>query len=137
VPGSRQALTLSEELQSANPRLALSDQTLLYFKRRAWRMLRKRAELGQDAFTAMASELLLAFTDADGIKPATWTEHVRIDGRFLPVPHASEALGRVWSVSHLLYEAAESSHFNPNALTHRHVGTREPDQREEAFPSLW
>src|SRR6185436_765343 len=137
VPGSRQALTLSEELQSANPRLALSDQTLLYFKRRAWRMLRKRAELGQDAFTAMASELLLAFTDADGGKPATWTTHVLIDGRFQLTSLASEALSRVWSVSHLLHEAAETSRFNPNALTHRHVGARASAQREEAFPALW
>ncbi|WP_249140499.1 MULTISPECIES: hypothetical protein [Bradyrhizobium] len=137
VPDSRQALKLSEELRSAAPRIALSDQTLLYFKRRAWRMLRKRAELGQEAFTAMASELLLAFTDADGIKPATWTEHVRIDGRFRPTPHATEALSRVWSISHLLHAAAETSRFNANALTHRHVGARAPAQREEAFPALW
>ena len=137
VPGSRQALKLSEELQSANPRLALSDQTLLYFKRRAWRMLRKRAELGQDAFTAMASELLLAFTDADGVKPATWTSYVLIDGRWQPAPQATEALGRVWSVSHLLHEAAETSRFNPSALAHRHIGARAPGRREEAFPALW
>lgn len=137
VPGSRQALQLSEEQRSANPRLALSDQTLLYFKRRAWRMLRKRGELDQDAFTAMASELLLAFTDADGVKPATWTGYVRIDGRFQSVPHATEALSRVWSVSHLLHDSAETSHFNPSALTHRHVGEHAPGQREEAFPALW
>lgn len=137
VPGSRQAMKLSEEQHSAAPRIALSDQTLLYFKRRAWRMLRKRAELGQDAFTAMASELLLAFTDADGIKPATWTEHVRIDGSFRSVPHSAEALSRVWSVSHLLYAGSQTSRFNDKALTHRHVGTRTPVQREEAFPALW
>jgi len=137
VPGSRQALKLSEELQSAAPRIALSDQTLLYFKRRAWRMLRKRAELGQDAFTVMASELLLAFTDADGIKPATWSTHVLVDGRWQLTPLTSEALSRVWSVSHLLHEAAETSRFNPNALTHRHVGPRASDRREEAFPALW
>jgi cellulose synthase operon protein C len=137
VAGSRQALKLSEELRSTAPRIALSDQTLLYFKRRAWRMLRKRAELGQDAFTAMASELLLAFTDADGIKPATWTQHARIDGRFHPTPHATGALSRVWSISHLLHAGAETSRFNVNALTHRHVGARAPAQREEAFPGLW
>lgn len=137
IPGSRQALKLSEEQQSAAPRIALSDQTLLYFKRRAWRMLRKRAELGQDAFTAMASELLLAFTDADGIKPATWTEHVRIDGSFRPIPHSTEALSRVWSVSHLLHATAPTTRFHDKALTHRHVGARSPAQREEAFPALW
>ncbi|WP_050421675.1 hypothetical protein [Bradyrhizobium tropiciagri] len=137
LPGSRQALKLSEELHSAAPRVALSDQTLLYFKRRAWRMLRKRAELGQDTFTAMASELLLAFTDADGIKPATWTEHIRIERSYRPVPHATEALSRVWSVSHLLHAAAPTSHFNTRALTHRHVGDRAPARREEAFPALW
>ena len=113
VPGSRQALKLSEELRSETPRIALSDQTLLYFKRRAWRMLRKRAELGQDAFTAMASELLLSFTDADGIEPATWSTHVLIDGRWQLTPLASEALSRVWSVSHLLHEAAETSRSIP------------------------
>jgi hypothetical protein len=137
IPGSRQALNLSEEQRSATPRLALSDQTLLYFKRRAWRMLRKRAELGQDAFTAMASELLLAFTDADGVKPATWTSYALIDGRWRSAPQATEALSRVWSVSHLLHDSAETSRFNPNALTHRHIGVRESAQREEAFPALW
>ncbi|CCD95800.1 conserved hypothetical protein [Bradyrhizobium sp. ORS 375] len=137
LPGSRQPLKLSEEQNRAVPRLALSDQTLLYFKRRAWRMLRKRAELGQDAFTAMASELLLAFTDADGSKPAEWSTYVRIDGRYQPVVNATEALSRVWSVSHLLHAEAATSRFNANALTHRHVGTRIAGQREEAFPALW
>ncbi|WP_249136392.1 hypothetical protein [Bradyrhizobium tropiciagri] len=137
LPGSRQPLKLSEERQSAAPRLALSDQTLLYFKRRAWRMLRKRAELGQDAFTAMASELLLVFTDADGIKPATWTEHIRIDGSYRAVPHTTETLSRVWSVSHLLHATAAASRFNDKGLTHRYVGPRAAAQREEAFPALW
>jgi len=137
VSSPRQALKLSEEQGSAVPRIALSDQTLLYFKRRAWRMLRKRAELGQDAFAAMASELLLAFTDADGIKPQTWTGYVRVDGRYRPVPHAAEALSRVWSVSHLLHAAAPTSRFNANALSHRHIGARASSLREEAFPALW
>lgn len=137
VPGSRQALKLSEEQRSSAPRIALSDQTLLYFKRRAWRMLRKRAELGQDAFTAMASELLLAFTDADGSKPVAWTGYVSVDGRYQSLPHATEALSRIWSVSHLLYGAAESSRFNDKNLTHRHVGERKSAAREDAFPALW
>lgn len=137
LPGSRQQLKVSEEQQSAAPRIALSDQTLFYFKRRAWRMLRKRAELGQDAFTAMASELLLAFTDSDGIKPAAWTGYVRVDGRYQSVAFATEAFSRIWSVSYLLYAGAESSRFNDKALTHRHVGTRVAAQREEAFPALW
>ncbi|MGJ4886738.1 hypothetical protein ACQR1Y_01005 [Bradyrhizobium sp. HKCCYLRH3099] len=137
LPGLRQPLKLSEEQASAVPRLALSDQTLFYFKRRAWRMLRKRAELGQDAFTAMASELLLAFTDADGSKPVEWTGYVAIDGRYQSVPHATEALSRVWSASHLLYGAAETSRFNDKALTHRHVGARIAGRRQEAFPALW
>jgi hypothetical protein len=137
MPGSRQALKPSEEMRSTNPRLALSDQTLLYFKRRAWRMLRKRAELGQDAFTSMATELLLAFTDADGIKPVTWTGYALVDGRFRSVPQAMEALYRVWSVSHLLHGSAATSRFKTSSLTHDHLGERAPAQREEAFPALW
>jgi hypothetical protein len=36
-----------------------------------------------------------------------------------------------------LHEAAATSRFNPNALTHRHIGERAPAKREEAFPALW
>lgn len=136
LPGARQALTLSEEQRSATPRIALSDQTLLYFKRRAWRMLRKRAELGQDAFTAMASDLLLAFTDADGT-PRTWTAYERINGRYQSIPNSADALSRVWSVSHLLHGNGATSQFNATGLTHRHVGTPDLMRRDEAFPALW
>lgn len=133
----RASVQLNEEQGSATPRIALSDQTLLYFKRRAWRTLRKRAELGQDAYTAMAGELLLAFTDADGDAPRQWNGYARIDGRYQSYPRSSDALRRVWSVSHVLHAAASTSVFNANALTHRHDGAISPSQRGEAFADLW
>jgi len=137
LPGARQGVQLSEEQASANPRIALSDQTLLYFKRRAWRMLRKRAELGQDAFAAMACELLLAFTDADGGHPRHWSQYVRVGGRYELVKYSADAFSRVWSLSHVLYAAAPTSSFNPNALTHSHIGSVRPSLRGEAFQALW
>ena len=137
LPELRRSLTISDEQASANPRIALSKQTLLYFKRRAWRMLRKRAELGQNAFTAMACELLLAFTDADGEYPRSWSHYVRVAGRYELIKHSTGAFSSVWSLSHVLHAAGPTSRFNANALTHSHIGSVQPSRRGEAFQALW
>ena len=44
---------------------ALSETTVHYFKRRIWRALRKRGELGAGSFLEMATAYLLAFTGTD------------------------------------------------------------------------
>lgn len=137
LPGERKPLKLSEEQASATPRVALSEQTLLYFKRRAWRSLRKRGELGQDAFTAMACELLLAFSDADGEKAYEQQHFVQVDGRYQRRTLYHPALRRIWSLGQLLHRNQPGVGFRPNRLSFSVADEAGADGRGEAFPALW
>ncbi|WP_448953643.1 hypothetical protein [Labrys neptuniae] len=137
VPGERKPLKLSEEQASPTPRVALSEQTLYYFKRRAWRSLRKRGELAQDAFTAMASELLLAFSDADGERAYEQQHFVQVDGRYQRRLVYYPALRRIWSLGQLLHRHLPGVRFRPNTLSFSVADNGGARQRDEAFPQLW
>jgi len=137
LDGLRKPLIVKDEHASANPRIALSDNTLLYFRRRAWRMLRKRAELEQDAFTAMAGELLLAFTEGDGGKSLHGNRYVKSGDSYELERYWNGPFANVWSLSHVLYAAAPGSKFNSWNLSHSHVGDAQAAERSEAFPALW
>jgi cellulose synthase operon protein C len=137
IAGQRQALSLSQEQASSSPRIALSEQTLLYFKRRAWRSLRKRGELGQDAFAAMATELLLAFSDADGERAYKENTSVYENGRYCRVEYYHGEFRRIWSLGQLLHRHSPVTRLKANTLSFTFVGTSEPGERGEAFPALW
>ena len=135
--GEKGTLSVKDEMASPSPRLALSDMTLLYFKRRAWRALRKRGELGQPAFASMAAGLLVAFRDADLAKPHSWNTYAWANGKPQTIRRSAGPFQRVWSVSHVLHHRAPGSRYNNNALKHEIDGAAGTDVFDPAFPDLW
>jgi hypothetical protein len=106
---------------AASPLLALSDQTSHYMRRRVWRILRKRGELGHASFAAMASALAARFEDGDMAggdqTPAAPFRRVR----------------RLWSLAHLSYGADSTLNFNSSRVT----VTGAPRQVAPLFIDLW
>jgi hypothetical protein len=118
---------------------AMSLGTVQYMKRRIWRALCKRGELGQQSFLELATAYLLAFSEADLAKPHTltfyrWnretrrrTAHMQIYG----------PLAKAWSAGQLLYRRAENVCLRYGTLTHFSAGGFDANARGEAFGALW
>ena len=123
----------------ANVKTALSQATLYYMKRRIWRALRKRAELGQSAFIELATAYLLAFVDTDMVdehRRYVWKRD-EARGRFTRHTHVYGPFSYAWGMGQLLYRHSSSVRLMPSALTMVEVGEINPKQRSEAFPQLW
>jgi cellulose synthase operon protein C len=127
----------------ANAKTALSHATLLYLKRRIWRSLRKRGELGQTAFLDLATGYLLAFTQADVVEPrvsrfSRWRTNPATN-RYERVDHVQHfgRLPRAWSAGHLLYASNPHIHFGVAQLTYHFTQAPDDTARHEAFRALW
>lgn len=114
---ARGMVSALDEAKAPSPRFALSDQTSFYLRRRIWRALRKRAELGHASFTEMAGALAARFEEADFPQGPTMLRNVR----------------DVWSLSHLLYADAARVRFDAGTLR---VSGAAADF-EPPFPQLW
>jgi len=122
---------------AADAKTAMSKATLDYLKRRIWRSLRKRGELGQASFLEMATAYLLAFTEETLTKPThrvtvKWVNRQRIVTRYDYGP-----LSHAWSAGQLLYRHAPNVRLREGTLTHCTVNERPPEGRGEAFRHLW
>jgi hypothetical protein len=118
---------------------ALSLSTVHYLKRRIWRALRKRGELGQQCFLELATAYLLAFTEADLSKPNTltfyrWNRETR---RSTVHTQNYGPLAKAWSAGQLLYRHAPDICLRYGTLTHFSVAETGASVRSEAFPELW
>jgi hypothetical protein len=128
---------LTHLLGASDAKTGLSAATLTYFRRRIWRALRKRGEIGATSFVELATAYLLAFTEADLHKPYAHTVFRR-NGRnwersmrhFGPLAHA-------WSVGQLLYRNSAKVVLKAGSLQYYAPEPLSGDHRGEAFPELW
>ena len=132
-------LAATADGKPADVKTGLSQATLFYMKRRVWRTLRKRGELGQRSFVEMATEYLLAFADTDMVE-----EHRRFvwkrdenRGRFKRHTLVYGPFSYAWAMGHLLYRHSSSVQMVPSALTMVEAAFVDHKQRSEAFPQLW
>ena len=115
----------------------LSRATLHYLKRRIWRALRKRGELGQESFLAFATGYLLSFTQADLAEPTTRTRYRWLDRQYVALHRHYNALPKAWAAGHLLYGRIPGVTFREGTLTYFTADEAMPQIRGEAFPALW
>jgi cellulose synthase operon protein C len=122
---------------AADARTALSEATIHYLKRRIWRALRKRGELGADSFLEMATAYLLAFTGADLAQPRK-IAYYRWENR-RRVTHIQDygPLAHVWGVGQLLHRHSENISLQPSSLTWFATADGNSAERGEAFAALW
>jgi predicted DNA-binding WGR domain protein len=136
----------SDELAKDNSRLAYSNKTKDYFRRRTWRTLRRLGELGDADYVKMAVGALLAYTDADALEPRVSTiydyHHTGSydwrDPKTTTVRY--DAYAPYLLFNHILYGNSKRYEFKPGTRAFRLIGNtgdKVPSFREESFPKLW
>jgi cellulose synthase operon protein C len=133
-------LTPTADGKPGDVKTGLSQATQLYMKRRIWRTLRKRAELGQRSFVEMATAYLLAFADTDMAEEHrrfVWKRDELRSHQFKRHTHVYGPFSYAWTMGHLLYQHAPSVQLITSALTVVEVAVVDQKQRSEAFPQLW
>ena len=138
----------SVELAKEDSRIAFSDKTKEYFRRRTWRTLRRLGEIGDTDFVKMATGALLAYTDADAREPRTSTiyDYYHTGSWNWQNPKVTHIYWDKFSpyllFNHLLYENSPRYELKMGSRGFRtkgdyKVGDPTPNVREEAFPKLW
>lgn len=134
------------ELKSPNSRIAYSNFTREYLRRRVWHTLRELGEIGDDNYVKMAASILLKYSDRDA-PPAKITNFLR--WQWLNNNWEKFSFSRSWDVyagyltfNHILYENSVRYELKENNQAWRckenyKPGDPEPNVREEAFPKLW
>jgi hypothetical protein len=137
------------ELQKSTPRLAYSNLTAAYFKRRNCRTLRVLGEDGQDAYVHMASAILLAHSDEKDqgeAKQAHWnsssynsqTRQWENYNRTIEYDTYATSL----TFNYILYRNSPRYEYKKNTRAWRCKANYRPNdpipnEREEAFPERW
>lgn len=134
----RRSFPLDSLRRGADTVVGLSTVTHDYLRRRIWRALRKRGEVGDPTFAAMAADYLLCLRPED-LKPRqAWTSWVRRPGgTWGREPRAYGPLGHHWTANQLLYRNAAGMVARPKSLRFVETAEPDPDSRDEAFPDLW
>lgn len=150
IPNSYQYVEADElrrELGATNAKLAYSEKTRAYLRRRVWRTLRRLGELGLPDYAPMAADVLLMYSDNDASSPCEvevyrkpqnttrrrWDEYVLHRVK-------RDAYSAYWALNHILYRhSPRYVQMSQTWYCHDNYkpGDPEPDGREEAFPELW
>ncbi|OKH33459.1 hypothetical protein NIES2119_23060 [[Phormidium ambiguum] IAM M-71] len=134
------------ELKSPNSRIAYSNFTREYLRRRVWHTLRELGESGDDNYVKMAASILLQYSDRDA-QPAKQTNFLqwqRFNNNWQSI-----TISKSWDIyagyltfNHILYENSPRYEYRENSKAwvckeNYKPGDAEPKVREEAFPKLW
>jgi predicted DNA-binding WGR domain protein len=133
-----------QEMAKANCRLAYSNKTRDYLRRRVWRSLRTLGESNRSEYTQLATGLLLQYSDAD-VLPTREATYYRYDANY----RRSESSRVGWdkyaaylAFNHILYTHSPRYELKSGNDVWRckstyKLGDPAPSIREEAFPQLW
>ncbi len=142
--GGTETGEFKQEMAKSNCRLAYSNKTQNYLRRRVWRSLRTLGESNRAEYTQLAVGILLQYRDLD-IQPTREATYYRYDNNY----HRSISSQIGWdkyaaylAFNHILYtnspryELKSSKTIWQCKPTYK-LGDPAPDLREEAFPGLW
>lgn len=149
VDGKWQQVEKGDGLKTATSDYAFSNATREYFRRRAWRTLRRLGEIGDADFVKMAVGALLVYSDADAQSPRTSTYYNYYDengnynwrnprkttvswDKFAPYLLFNQLLYR----NSPRYELKQGTRVFRCRKSYK-IGSPAPNFREEAFPKLW
>ncbi|GLS42352.1 hypothetical protein [Methylobacterium brachythecii] len=138
VPELRRRVNLAEVQGRDHAPVGLADATLHYFKRRIWRTLRKRGELGDPSFAELAAAYLLTLRESDLARPTTWTHFVKdAGGRWSREQRSSGPLAKNWTASQLLQRNDPRARARLSSLSFAELPSGAEASRPEAFSELW
>ncbi len=140
------SVNVAKELARDNPRLAYSQRTRAYLRRRAWRTLQRLGRADSEHYVAMATAVLLRVTDAQAEKPRS-TEIYRWDreqGRSRSVgTRAYDEFAALVVFNHILRGANPEYRLNASGKAWARTsqpgadGARNDGARSERFAHLW
>ncbi|WP_017719903.1 HEAT repeat domain-containing protein [Kamptonema formosum] len=139
-----QGTEFEREMQSPNCRIAYSDRTREYLRRRVWRTLEQLAEEGDPDYVRMAAGVLLVYSDADAqeVRHSNVYRWERSTWRTIVSQSNWDVYAGYLTFNHILYENSPRYELKPGSQAWRcqdnyTPGNPEPQVREEAFPELW
>jgi predicted DNA-binding WGR domain protein len=129
-----------KEMAKSNCRLAYSNKTRDYLRRRVWRSLKTLGESNRSAYVRLAVGVLLQYNDADAtpIRESDYWQHARDEYRRISWDRFAAYL----AFNHILYTNSPRYEL-PSAnnvwrcKSGYKIGDPVPTVREEAFPQLW
>ena len=146
--GDYEYVRLSKEMNKTNSRLAYSNRTREYLRRRVWRTLRRLGEMDDDVYVDLACGVLLMMNDDHAEEPRQaevyhydWNQsYADSDYRQLVDVHHYDAYAGFVVFNHILH--SHSQHYKPTISGRawrqlKRESTNTSEQREEAFPELW
>ncbi|KQP40054.1 hypothetical protein ASF49_21350 [Methylobacterium sp. Leaf104] len=135
---AKRMIPIREERGTPQARIGLSSATRLYLKRRIWRGLRKRGEVGDPHFADMAAAFLLGLHPGEmGPRTHVYTWTRQPNGSWGRDRRLRGPLSTNWTASQLLYRHAAQARPRPGTLTFYLADEPDPESRDEAFPDLW
>ena len=137
---------IQAEIQKPDSKLAYSEQTREYLRRRVWRTLKTLGEENDSNYVNLATEVLLQYSDADA-EIARESSNVRYRYNEQTRRYDSYRYHYRWdayagriTLNHILYENSPRYQSHPQAWRCQNdykPGDPMPTVREEAFPDLW
>ena len=139
IPGGG-SIVVAKELPRENSRLAYSNNTRGYLRKRAWRAMRRLGRADSPHYVALATAVLLRVTDADAGKPRTRETYARDEegGRSRRViKREYDEYASLTVFNHILRGANPAWKLSPTGMAwYRHGKPRE-GVRGERFAHLW
>lgn len=138
---------LLEQLQSPTAKIANSNYTHFYLKRRIWRKLHNLGEINSPLYVEFATAFLQHFSDSHaksekrGVgKRLRAGENLRWWERYETYPVFWSNFGSYWALNHILHKNSTRLEAGQNTWRWREncpPTTEMVAEREEAYPDLW
>ena len=132
---------ISKELSKPTSRLAYSNKTRAYFRRRVLRDIQKLGEANQASYAKVATQLLLQFSPNDATGITETSQYYWSNQGYNIVTTYYDAFASYPYLNFILY--TNSSRYAPThsgrwaCQTNYQPGQPAPENREEAYPHLW
>jgi predicted DNA-binding WGR domain protein len=128
------------EMTRSNCRLAYSNKTRDYLRRRVWRSLKTLGECNRSAYVRLATAILLQYSDLDAtpIRESDYWQYAHNNYRRISWDRyaAYLAFNHILYTNSPRYELPRANDVWRCKSTYK-LGDPTPDVREEAFPQLW
>lgn len=139
IPGQG-SVQVSKEMASENSRLAYSNRTRGYLRKRAWRAMRRLGQAESPHYVALATAVLLRVSDADAVAPRTretyeWDEEAGRSRR--AIKREYDGYANLTVFNHILHGADPSYELSGSGGAWSRRGKKREGLRGERFPQLW
>lgn len=135
-PATGRGMAKADAIGKDDTRIAWSDKTRDYFRRRIWRDLRKRGDLKDPAYTELATACLLETGESEaGARTSSrysWATRSVVTTHYPPMANR-------FALNHIMHGNGNRMEVRPGSLYWGNLGSAptEATMREEPYSRLW